>query len=92
MHRRPLERHLKCFERIKTDLSIIYCTELKNYKRTVIRKETGIDDFKWQAEDWNECPVSCGGGQRNRKTYCTDKNKSKVDESLCKGIMKFCRK
>ena len=63
-------------------------TELKSYKRNKVEANTESQDYKWHTKDWNECTKSCGGGQRNRETFCADEKKKKVDESLCKGIGK----
>ena len=55
----------------------------------MIKKESEKRNYKWYAGDWNKCSVSCGGGQRNRRTYCADENNTKVDEFLCTGIVEF---
>ena len=52
-------------------------------------KKEKKENHQWQTEDWGDCSVSCGGGQRNRKTFCAGKDKKQVDDSLCEGITGF---
>ena len=64
--------------------------ELKNYKRSEVKIKTEKkESYKWYAKDWEDCPVSCGGGQRNRKTFCGDDDKREVEDTLCEGIVTF---
>ncbi|KAH0627867.1 hypothetical protein JD844_008401 [Phrynosoma platyrhinos] len=40
--------------------------------------------FKWRAEPWNECPVSCGGGIRQRVVQCISmEGYLATEESMC---------
>ncbi|KAM7437913.1 hypothetical protein ABFA07_012522 [Porites harrisoni] len=71
-------------ERCDMERNYICKKELKSYKRNKVEANTESHDYKWHTKDWNECTKSCGGGQRNRETFCADEKKNKVDESLCK--------
>lgn len=67
--------------------SLPYFIELKTYKRSEVKIKTETKEvYKWYAEDWDECSVSCGGGQRRRKTFCANYEKKEVEDSLCEGI------
>ncbi|XP_067040328.1 uncharacterized protein [Acropora muricata] len=77
-------------ERCDMERSYICKRELKSYKRSKIKIESGEGAFKWRKEDWRECSVSCGGGQKNRKTYCVDVHNTKVETTFCKGFDAPC--
>ena len=77
-------------KRYNTNKTTNYCTELKTYKRSEVKIKTEKKgDYKWQTEDWDKCSVSCGGGQRNRKTFCAGEDKKEVENSFCEGIFVY---
>lgn len=71
-------------DRCDMERSYICKKELKNYKRSEVKIKTEKkESYKWYAKDWDDCSVSCGGGQRNRKTFCGDDDKREVEDTLC---------
>ncbi|KAJ7392901.1 hypothetical protein OS493_008138 [Desmophyllum pertusum] len=71
-------------DRCDMERSYICKRELKTYKRSEVKIKTEKKgDYKWQTEDWDKCSVSCGGGQKKRKTFCAGEDKKEVENSFC---------
>lgn len=65
-------------------------SELRGYVMPKVELTDKTSKYKWYAGAWGKCSVTCGGGQRNRKTYCSlGPNGAEVHYSKCKGKTSF---